>query len=99
MSDNAQKESEPIRYSAWLGDNGKDWQVNIIVDQWGGLCKVTGKTKEEAEANAQRIVKAVNMHDELVEALRKLRNAIYENKYAGGVLDAADELLKQAEGK
>ena len=33
----------------------------------------------EAEANAQRIVKAVNCHDELVEALKAVRASVIVN--------------------
>lgn len=48
------------------------------------IAEVYGNTREEAEANAQRIVKAVNeydenkrkadMHDELIEHIRKLND-------------------------
>lgn len=32
-----------------------------------------GKTPKEAEANAHRIIKAVNMHDELIEELTRVQ--------------------------
>ena len=57
----------------------------------------------EAEANAQRIVKAVNMHDGLVSLLNhakdilvKGENSIYEKE---PLLDDICRLLKQAEQK
>ena len=61
-----------------------------------------GRTKEEAEANAQRIVKAVNMHDELIEKL-KLMTSLCRLKYGNLDKEVYDEiekselLLKKAE--
>lgn len=65
------------------------------------ICSVHGKTKEEAEANAQRIVTAVNMRDELVAALNYLK--IYVNAslvaypYTGeSALEVIENLLEKA---
>lgn len=44
-------------------------QWTLAIKQGDSLHKIGGKTKEEAEANAQRIVKAVNMHDDLIKHL------------------------------
>lgn len=49
------------------------------------------KSQEEAEANAQRIVKAVNMHDKLTEALK----ALVENGWGGYIGDKNEESLKE----
>lgn len=59
----------------------------------------TGKSPKEAEANAQRIVKAVNMHDELINAIKAL---LEDNTHLELNLDSvekAEQLLKQAEKK
>jgi len=34
------------------------------------FCKVIGETKKQSEDNAKKIVKAMNMHNELIEALK-----------------------------
>lgn len=52
------------------------------------------KKIQEAEANAQRIVKAVNMHDELVEGIRRLINElIYSTSNQCKVLAMTDEQI------
>lgn len=53
----------------------------ISCDVWANpgftICEVypSGHETEEKKANAEFIVRAVNCHDELVEALQRLRNA------------------------
>lgn len=53
-------------------------QFSVIV--WGddedGNAGVQGHTAGEARANAEFIVRAVNTHDALVDALRRLRNEV-----------------------
>ena len=50
--------------------------LNYVCDSSGhhiSCCQIGGeRTMAHAEANAQRIVKAVNMHDELVEQIKTL---------------------------
>lgn len=59
----------------------------------------------ERVANAQRIVKAVNMHDELINGLKKIANCqnsltyYSDRKLIESVIEQAKELLKQAEQK
>lgn len=53
------------------------------------------KTKAEAEANAQRIVKAVNMHNELVKRFEYCLTHSISDTYKNECL----EFIKQAEGK
>ena len=73
------------------------------------ICKIYPREDENetAEANAERIVKCVNMHDELVETLRKLEMGLNNiasertstwNKYEP-IIAKAKQLLKQAEQK
>ena len=63
----------------------------------------TPNEKAEREANAQRIVKAVNMHDIFVTELAKLFHGRYANLDAAKKLvkiyDKIEQLLKQAEQK
>lgn len=87
--------------------SGRDFQLSIIINGIGLVAMAYGKTKEEAEANAKRIVTAVNMHNELVEALKMLfqcymHEDLLENiKENIGKVSEHDivELLKQAEQK
>ena len=61
-----------------------------------------GKTIEEAEANAQRIVKAVNMHDELISMLKRELKSLEEWNGNGNYtfrIEEMKDLLKQAEQK
>lgn len=51
-----------------------------IVDDTGNafhglICQTNGKSREEALANRDFIINAVNNHDKLVEALRKISNS------------------------
>ena len=45
-------------------------------DGWLGVASVFGDTQEEAEANADLIVKAVNNFDEMIAALEACKKAI-----------------------
>lgn len=95
-----------------------EWSVNdlneIYSEFYMHIATVhTNKTKEIAEANAQRIVTCVNeydslkkkeaMHDELIIGLRKIMNGAMANLDSGKKLDkvytAIEQLLKQAEQK
>lgn len=64
-----------------------------------------GDNIEESEANAERIVKAVNMHDELVkELVRAKQRIVFLEGFTEGKADPTDlnkinQLLKQAEQK
>lgn len=87
-----------------------EWKIsfgeNRVRDKDGKLiaiCKRDGREKisDEDIANAQRIVKAVNMHDELVESLKDLIERLeldgYDNYNVR--IRKAKILLKQAEQK
>lgn len=86
-----------------------EWNVNYTADSVSDLaifsngCQIAIieqlVSQEETKANAQRIVKAVNMHDELVEALKRLADAHYNGKAQGANWINASEVLKQAEQK
>ena len=62
----------------WKADNGDSelWGVFTDLDDDGicYMCEPNGVLlrPEEAQANAERIVKAVNCHDDLVGALKEL---------------------------
>lgn len=60
-----------------------------------------GATKEEAEANAQRIVKCVNLHDDLIHTIRRLIGSINmtDSQIKEREVSRAFELLNQAEQK
>ena len=55
-------------------DNGEEhlWQMD-------SLCSVAGNSLDETKANAEMIVKAVNNHDKLVEALKGFIDNCAEN--------------------
>jgi hypothetical protein len=68
-----------------------------LVDESGAIiakCS-TEDVASEAEANAAEIARRVNLHDELVAALRRARMVMhaYDNRYAddiGAVIDRID---------
>lgn len=75
-------------------------------DKW--MFSAYGSTKEEAEANAALIVKAVNNHEKLVEALRStieqyehilLHDPSYKTVHSTrAALEEVKAALKEAEG-
>jgi len=88
----------------------KHW-IDIIVNGKGIVSSAYGKTREETEANAKRIVKAVNMHDELMQSVNDLDDMIKKLyvEYIGlekltsddlknmqTITDKSRQLLKQA---
>lgn len=63
-------------------------------------CQSNFITKEEAEANAARIVKCCNSHDALIDALKRLMERIEENDLKDTfpfAFNKAKEALKNAE--
>lgn len=100
-----------------IADNGIEDKHKYTILSNGSKCicdiyrknypKKKSEKDPEALANAQRIVKAVNMHDKLVTALRVLytaymREDVLENVSNGEEKDMQGEiehLLKQAEQK
>lgn len=63
---------------------------------------------EQAEANAARLVKSWNMHDELIEALKEIQKSTLKCKEVNGdfgitpamfelIFEKADKLIKQSE--
>lgn len=61
---------------------------------------VFGKTKEEAEANAKRIVKCVNMHDDLIDIIKNLYGAYVAKDFISEKEETEIlKLLKQSEQK
>lgn len=87
-------------------ETDSEYSVEIIDEKECAIASLTydfhpigGRTIEEAEANAQRIVKAVNMHNELINVIKAL---LEDNTHLELNLDSvekAEELLKQAEQK
>ena len=61
------------------------------------------KPYDETQANAQRIIKAVNMHDELIEMIKELKYELRLAQSDNFIIDTetkierAEELLKKAE--
>lgn len=61
------------------------------------LCLVHGYTEQEAEANARLIVRAVNNHDKLLLALRRIANRDEHSDVFETDKEIALEALKNAE--
>lgn len=74
------------------------WLVNLRYDDVI-ICTVYGIDKMEALDNAARFIQATNMHDELIEALKRLTDAHYNGKVQGANWMNASEILKQAKQK
>lgn len=80
---------------------------NLIFSTTSGklerICQLVNKSEKVNDANAQRICKAVNMHDELIEGLERAKKRIeYDNEshqsdYCKSVLRDIEYLLKQSE--
>ncbi len=56
----------------------------------------TVNSREEAIANANRIVKAVNMHDELLQLVRELHSLLSDGMGYSSLTDKRDELKRLA---
>ena len=94
----------------WKADNGDSelWGVFTDLDDDGicYMCEPSGVLLRpgEAQANAERIVKAVNCHNDLVEALKAL-NKYLEAGYPQNMrlkeiaVVLLDKALAKAEGK
>lgn len=78
------------------------WQCPVV---HGGLrvANVAGTSKEEAEANAAFIVRAVNNHQRLINQLKacrnKLKDMMDDSEWCQpvGLLDAIDQAIAKAE--
>lgn len=84
----------------WLRESPNSIWVEIMADETH-IATIPYKTKEQ-QANAHWIVKAVNMHDELVSGLRKALEVFAISDKKEGQEKAFLELsalLKQSEGK
>ena len=64
----SESKREPNLVKIGTGDGG-----------WLGLAHVFGDSDEEAEANAEFIVRAVNCHDDLLEACRRAMEAMQKH--------------------
>ena len=66
----------------WAIDGGTNKKGDLFIwkagEYYGGhaIATVHGQIQEKAKANAERIVKCVNSHDELLEAGNELRTAL-----------------------
>lgn len=85
-----------------ITNNGRS--QNVICYGDNPIAKCMGGFVDSAEANAAFIVKAVNSHEALVEAILKLRDAFYVNGTSKALKKAFEEthsLVKElrAEGK
>lgn len=71
------------------------------------ILNLEGHAGHDFQANVNRIVKAVNMHDELIKMLSEIQENIKNSEEwwmnspnrGGFDLDKIEQLLKQAEGK
>jgi len=82
------KEHTPTPWKVYLYGGvqiGQEDTGEAVCSMWGD--------KQEGEANAAHIVKCVNMHDELVEALRKCGMLL---EHGGFDLEFIDSALKKA---
>lgn len=52
--------------------NSRDYQLSIIVNGIGLVAMAHGATKEEAEANAKRLITAINSYDERESLLKEI---------------------------
>lgn len=84
-----------------------EWKINQMGNIDCGemrICNmpsITGK-EEEIKANAQLILRAVNMHDELIAAVKDCYLEVIhkaESNLTPELCCKLDQLLKQAEGK
>lgn len=65
------------------------------------ICTVLrqGELEQEGDANAQRIVKAVNMHDELVRDLTLAYKRMKREEMTGNLMDSIESLMREASQK
>lgn len=93
-------------FNSSLGETGEQEGHSVIRTEDGGewYADLVNPTDEQVEAH-EKIVRAVNSHDALVEALKFVKaNAIFPLGMAKGITgtdpwDIVDEALKLAEGK
>ena len=91
----------------WVADpddrEGYEWNIHIIDGQDGHNRICFMSNGPETEANAAFIVKAVNSHDALVEALQKIASLEVTKGAAANlaqrVLDAVSSPIPSREGK
>ena len=98
-SDNAQPTYTRGEWKVINDYEGKEdnFVVKIVSDK-KTIC-ILNNHPLEITANAQRIVKAVNMHDELISKLKALLHYVEDNYNVRGdnILDIVKETLKEAE--
>ena len=91
MTQTKQAQHTPTPWSIKIGNMKKVGTVYLIANE-------KGIDKEESIANSAFIVKAVNSHEKLVEALKFAIEYAIEYKYNYGQwFETATEALKQAE--
>lgn len=76
-------------------------EINIDAGERGYIACCGHRGDEEAEANALRIVRCVNAHDELVAAAKRalaVLKAQGESVRRGNVLDALENAIAKAGG-
>lgn len=74
----------------------------IYAEEFGGISFMPvgnlHPSYEEHKANAERIIKCVNMHDELIELARDFMRRVEKSNDALGIAyEKADELVRQSE--
>lgn len=85
------KEHTPTPWKVYLYGGvqiGQEDTGEAVCSMWGD--------KQEGEANASHIVKCVNMHDELVEALVRMKQWCEDEVGAELPCTSIDEALKKA---
>lgn len=74
---------------------GRDWTAYIESEDRTTVLQTDGATEEEAIANAQLVLRAVNNHDALVEALRRAQRLV-TLLTVRQVIEAGDDFIEAA---
>ena len=72
----------------------KKYWIDIIIQGQGIVATAYGRNQEETQANADRMITAMNTHDECIKALKYARRFFNSKEHD---TDYIDDLLKQLE--
>jgi hypothetical protein len=84
----------PWKVKRWTGLGQKG--IGIVAERDLAIADITMQLDDKEMANAAFIVRAVNMHQELVTALKRAHRLLCNNDI---IMTGNHELITQAEGK